>query len=123
MANEYTLGIYTFEKNPGEMDIPESKKIVAEVETYAGSAVFQWDAIIQGQSVVLKWNTMTSDMYNELRTLYIGTGEVDFIPHDGYTYHVIVTNLFAQYFKYYDSAIQYLKNVELTLNIRSVSAV
>ena len=119
----YQLGSYTFALNPIEMDILESKKEVAEVKTYTGSSVFQWDALISGESVTMYWPTMTLTMYAQLRTLYLSASEIAFVPGDGYTYQVIVTDLNGEYFKYLTGATAYRKEVKLTLNIRSQTAV
>lgn len=121
MAN-YTLGGYVFEKNPGEMDIPESKKETAEVKTHGGSELFHWDATIKGQQIVLKWSAISMTMYEQLRTLYLSNDEVTFDPDGSYTYEVVVTDLSAKYLKYYSGDFQYVKDVKLTLNIRSSEA-
>ena len=123
MTTAFVLSSYTFEANPESMDPPESKKTVAEVGTYAGSAVFQWGASIVGQSIVLSWPAMSTTMYNQLRTLYISTEEVTFNPQESYTYGVIVTNLDGKYYKAALNSIAYRKDVELTLNIRSSTPV
>jgi len=119
----YTLGGYTFEGNPEKMTPPESKKTVAEVDTYSGSAIFQWPALIVGQKTKLTWPSMTETMYAQLRTLYLSQDAAAFVPDDGYTYQVIVVDLDGEYFKYVLNSIPFRKDVELTLNIRSQTAV
>lgn len=122
MAN-WSIGAYTFERNPIEADKPDSEKTVAEVKTYSGSALFQWSPTIEGQSVKLTWKIMSATMYAQLRTLYLSTSEVTFSCWDDYTYQVVVTNLKCDLFLFRNADLQFLKNVEMTLNIRSAAAV
>lgn len=118
----FELGGYTFECNPKEMDIPESKKTVAEVKTYDGSALFQWDASIVGQSITLGWPAMSTTMYEQIRALYLSTSEITFDPKESFMYQVIVTDLTGSYFKAALNSIEYVNDIELTLNIRSSTA-
>lgn len=119
----YTLGGYTFEGNPQKMDPPESQKTVAEAETHGGSELFQWDASIVGESITLSWPTMSLTMYNQLRSFYLSPEAITFVPNDSYTYQVVVTNLDGDYFELLLESLAYRKDVELTLNIRSQTAI
>lgn len=113
------LDSYTFPENPQEMDLLESKKVVAKVDTYSGGAIFQWDATIQGVSVALSWDNMSETFYQNLRTKYLSTSSVVFDPKNGSTYNVIVEELSGRYIQYGLEDIPHRKNVELILNIRS----
>lgn len=117
--DKMTLGSYTFAENPQRSDLVESYKDVATVKTYGGSAVFQWDVTIIGKEIDLEWDSMSTTMYGELRTLYVDDSSVVFDPQNGNTYNVIVTNLEG---KYYDSGLEdiaYRQDVTLTLHILS----
>lgn len=118
MANQ-SLGSYTFMHDPEEMTIPESKKTVSTVDTYSGSAVFQWPALIEGQEVELAWNLMTAEQYEELRALYISTEVIVWNPQYLGTYEVIVTRLEGKYLSCVFNDKPYRFKVKLVLNIRS----
>ena len=113
------LDSYTFPENPQNMDLIESKKSVASVVTFSGSAVFQWDATLEGVLVSLTWDNMSETMYNNLRTKYLSTDSVVFDPKTGTTYNVIVENLSGSYVQYGLDDIPHRKDIELILNIRS----
>lgn len=113
------LDSYTFPENPQTIDLIESKKTVAKVETYSGGAIFQWDATIQGTTVVLKWDDISEAFYTALRAKYVSTDIVVFDPKNGSTYNVIVEDLVGTYVQYGLEDIPHRKGIELTLNIRS----
>ena len=115
----HILGSYTFYRNPHTLSIPETKKPVSVVETWGGSAIFQWDALISGQSIEMTWPGMEASMYEELRTLYLEDDSVVWNPQNGSTYNVIVTNLEGEYIEAGHAESPYRKNVMMTLNIRS----
>ena len=114
------LDSYTFVENPQEMDLIEAQKTVAKVTTYGGSALFQWEENIQDLSVVLRWDNITETFWDNLRTKYLSTDIVVFNPQNGSTYNVIVEGLIGRYVQYGLEDIPVRKDVELTLNIRSV---
>jgi len=110
---------YEFLRNPLTMTIPESKKTVSIVDTYSGSAIFQWTTLLQGSIVILKWKWMYLSMYDALRTKYQSMDEAVWDTDASATYNVIVTNLKGEYFEAALDKVAYRANVELTLNIRS----
>lgn len=118
--DKMVLDSYTFPENPQEIDLVEAKKTVATVQTYGGQAVFQWSSNIQDLSVVLRWDNVSETFWDNLRTKYLSTSSVVFNPQNGDTYNVIVENLIGKYVQYGLEAIPHRKDVELTLNIRSV---
>ena len=115
-----SIGDLTFAIDPNLMDIPESKKSVATVDTYTGSVIFQWDAILEGVEVELKWNWMTLAFYTALRTKYLTTDAYVWDPDTGDTYNVIMINLDGSYFEEALSKIAYRKDITLRLSIRSL---
>jgi hypothetical protein len=118
MAN-HSLGSYTFEDNPETLTIPESKKTVSTVQTYAGSAVFQWPALIQGREIELFWTLMTVAQYEQLRALYVSEAAVTWDPQYLGTYEVIVTDLTGTYCAGVFDQKPYRFDVRMVLNIRS----
>lgn len=117
----HILDTYTFDWNPDELTIPESKKIVAEAKTHDGSEIFQWDAIIKGEKIVMIWKLMSIAQYNELRTLYLSPDTVVWNPqYNAVTYNVIVTGLQGKYSHVHLDDLPYRTDVELTLSIRSI---
>lgn len=117
--DKMVLDSYTFPENPQEMSLIESKKTIATVETYVGSAIFQWPAEIQGKLVILKWDNISETFYSNLRSKYVSTSTVVFNPQTGTSYNVIVEELIGEYIQYGIEDIPHRKDVELTLNIRS----
>lgn len=120
------LGDYTFEWLPDSMTIPEVKKTVAVVPTYSGSAIFQWDPLIQGEQVTLKWNFCSIEQYDALRAEYFKTASVLWVTDQmsGETplnYNVMVINLVGTYFDVHLDDLPYRKDVTLTLDIRSAT--
>jgi hypothetical protein len=120
-----TLGGYTFYWDPDVMSIPEKKKMVAVAETYGGSAIFEWAAILQGTKVVLEWDMMPKGMYKKLREQYLATGtEYVWNPQTGgNTYTVRIVGLEGTYFGTVHHEGHYRRNVKLTFDIRSLAAV
>ncbi|MDY0324794.1 MAG: hypothetical protein RBQ87_01305 [Candidatus Cloacimonadaceae bacterium] len=122
ILDKMILDGYVFPLNPSTMPIPESKKLVSEVKTYSGSAIFQWPEVIQGQDVDLTWTYMSAAQYEQLRTIYLKDQVVTFDPKYLGTYGVIVKNLTG---KYHDGAfhqVPFRIDVEMKLNIRSFTA-
>lgn len=119
MAIAHELGGYTFEFNPERLTIPESKKGVSKVKTYTGSAIFQWPAVIQGQSVSMFWTVLTIEQYNELRTLYLSADTITWDPKYLGVYQVVVEDLKGKYIDGVLDINPHRTDVELILNIRS----
>ena len=117
-----SLGAYTFALNPASMDIPESKKTFAEAKTYAGSAIFQWPALIQGETVELTWAYMSAAQYEALRAMYLSEAAVTFNPQYLGTYQVVVSHLEGKYLDSVYNANPYRWDVRMKLNIRSFTA-
>ena len=114
------LDSYTFVENPQEMDLIEAKKVVATIQTYGGSAIFQWAENVQDLSIVLRWDNITETFWDNLRTKYLSTDSVVWDPKTGgSTYNVIVEDLIGKYIQSGLEDIPARKDVELTLNIRS----
>jgi len=119
------LGGYTFYWDPDNVTIPEKQKQVAVTDTYGGSAIFEWAAILEGTKVQLEWDMMPKGMYKTLRTMYLQTG-VTFVwdPNTGgNTYNVVMEALEGAYMGTVHHEGQFRQNVKLTLNIRSLAAV
>jgi hypothetical protein len=117
------LGGYTFTWDPDIMTIPESKKTVGRVKTYSGSAIFQWDAILEGTEVTLKWNLMPSPQYENLRLKYLSTDIIEWVPGVGSgSFYVAVINLEGEFIEVLNADISYRENVVLQLEIRSIAS-
>ena len=117
------LGGYTFTWDPDIMTIPESKKTVGRVKTYSGSAIFQWDAILEGTEVTLKWTLMPSPQYENLRLKYLSTDIIEWVPGVGSgSFYVAVINLEGEFIEVLNADISYRENVVLQLEIRSIAS-
>lgn len=119
-----SLGGYTFYWDPDKMGIPEKKKDVSRVKTYGGSAVFEWEAILQGTLVPLEWNFMPKGMYNALRAMYLQTGQTFVWDPDtgGNTYNVKILDCSAEYHEVLNHGGPWRQKVKLILDIRSFAA-
>lgn len=115
-----SIGDLTFAIDPNLMSIPESKKSVATVETYTGSVIFQWGAILEGVEIELKWKWMDLTFYNALRTKYLTTDSYVWDPDTGDTYNVIIVGLDGAYFEEALGKIIYRKDITLRMSIRSI---
>lgn len=120
-----TLGGYTFYWDPDVMSIPEKQKTVAVTQTYGGSALFEWEAILQGTKVVLEWNFMPKGMYKKLRQQYLNTATIyEWNPQTGgNTYNVRMVGLEGQYFGTVQHEGLYRRNVKLTFDVRSKATI
>ena len=120
-----TLGGYTFYWNPDVMSIPEKQKDVAVTKTYGGSAVFEWDAILEGTQVQLEWSMMPNGMYKKLRTQYLQTGTLFVWDPEtgGNTYNVRIVKLEGSYFTTVHHEGGLRRNVKLTFDIRSLQSI
>lgn len=98
--------------------------MVAETQTYGGSAIFEWDALLVGTQVVLEWNFMPKGMYKKLREQYIQTGvDFEWNPQTGGNrYTVRMVDLEGDYFGTVHHEGDFRRNVKLTLSIRSLAA-
>jgi hypothetical protein len=124
-TGQQKLGGYTFYWDPDNMTIPEKQKQVAVADTYGGSAIFEWAALLEGTQVQLEWDMMPKGMYKQLRTMYLQTG-VTFVwdPNTGgNTYTVVIEKLEGAYMGTVLHEGQFRQNVKLTLNIRSLAAI
>lgn len=115
-----SLGGYTFYWNPDKMTIPEKKKTFSRVETYTGSAIFEWSAILEGTVVTLEWGFMPKGMYNALRAKYLQTGTVFVWNPDtgGNTYNVRIQDLTGEYHEVVHHGGAWRQKVKLLLDIR-----
>jgi len=126
---EQKLGNYSFVDDPEKMGIPESKKTVASVNTYATTAIFQWPAIISGQKLELFWSFMTAAQYDSLRTIYLSDSIITWIPkpatleYAGASYQVAVTGFEGSYNDATFHHQPYRFDVKLTLHIVSESEI
>ncbi len=119
-----TLGGYTFYWNPDKMSIPEKKKVVAIERTYGGSAIFEWDAILEGTRVTLEWGYMPKGQYNALRERYLQTG-VTFVWNPetgGNTYNVKIASLTGEYHEVVNHGGAWRQRVKMLLDIRSFAS-
>jgi lipase chaperone LimK len=116
-----SLGGYTFEKNPSEMTVIKSGKIIASVLTYSSVAVFSWGTLIAGKTLDLRWKGMSLTMFEQLQTLYEADASVAFFPDidSGTTYTVEIMKFNGDYHLSQSDAADYRVNVEMDLLILS----
>ena len=115
------LGTVTFTWDPTRITPPEQYKPVASVKTFGGSAVFQWDARLQGAEVELYWDWMGETQFTNIRAVYLATDVVEFNPNaagGGDTYYVIVKSLTSKYFEVANRDQPYREDVRMVLEIR-----
>lgn len=120
-----SLGGYTFYWDPDKMGIPEKRKSFSRVQTYTGSAIFEWSAILEGTEITLEWNFMPKGMYNALRAKYLQTG-VTFVwnPNTGgNTYNVRIKDLIGEYHDVVNHGGAWRQKVKLALDIRSKESI
>jgi hypothetical protein len=115
------LNGYIFPVNPLKVTLPESKKTVSIVETYTGSAIFQWEAFLEGTIVELWWKWMTAEQYEQLRTIYLALDSVVWDQTSTKAYTVLVTKLEGEYVEAGLEDQAYRFEVKLELNIRSTA--
>lgn len=104
MAN-MTLGAYTFESNPAEIDGVIQKVVPnAKVDTYASVAHFAWPALYAGQEKVLDWDYMTTDQYETHLAQYEAAASLVWDPGDGHsparTFNVVIRSFTGKYHLY-----------------------
>jgi hypothetical protein len=119
------LGTYDFYWDPDRMTIPEKQKTVAVADTYGGSAIFEWAAILEGTRVKLEWDYMPKGMYTQLRLMYLQTGTLfEWNPNTGgNTYDVFIEKLEGAYMGTVLHEGQFRQNVTLILNIRGLHTI
>ncbi len=115
------IGSTIFTWDPDMMTIPESKKTVSRVATYAGSAIFQWSDFIEGTEITLKWDLMPAAQYSALRSKYLTTDTYEWNPglSGGETYNVKIIDMSGSYVEVLHDDIAYRKDVVIVLDIRS----
>jgi hypothetical protein len=119
-----SLSGYTFEWDPDETSMPYSSKTVAEVQTFGGTELFEWEASIVGKEVVLKWDHMEVGMFNALRRRYLVMGTTYVWDPDigGNTFNVVIKDFSGKYLRNFtenSSYVNYRENVVMVLSIRS----
>ena len=115
------LGEYVFPLNPLKVTLPDSKKTVAIVGTYTGSALFQWPAFLEGTVVTLWWKWMTVAQYEQLRTFYLSQELIVWDQTASKAYTVYVTDLNGEYIEAALEDQAYRFEITLELNIRATT--
>jgi hypothetical protein len=113
---------YVFQWNPDRMTIPVREKLVAEVNTYGGSEVFQWPPLYRGTRITLEWNYMPALQWKRLRSKYLKTDRTYIYDPDagGQTYNVTITRMSGKYHDVVHSEGDYRSDVVVQLSIRSL---
>ncbi len=119
MSNQ-TLGSYQFEWNPEKWTIPRKEKYYGKVLTYESVGFFSFGMSIVGKEIVLEWDWMSLEQWNELDTLFQADAGCVWLPGDGNTYNVEMLHLDGAYFEVVDLDLAYRRNVKLTLMIMSI---
>lgn len=118
------LGDYTFETNPEDsFEIIKSEKSSAKLDTYTGVAFFSWGMILAGTVILLKWNAMSTAMFDELDNIYQADASTTFVPSNdsqGDSYDVEIMSLKGKYHMELEGT--YRKDVELELLITGITA-
>lgn len=121
LMDKQSIGSVVFYRNPNTMNPPDSKKTVAVVDTYSGSAVFQWEDILQGTNVTLGWDWMSKSEYELLRDMYLTTDTYNWVSrYNSQIYTVLLTNINGRLIEDGLDNVAYRKEVTLELNIRSL---
>lgn len=120
-----SLGGYTFFWDPDRMTIPEKKKDVGVQKTYGGSAIFEWNPLLQGTRIDLKWDFMPRGMYKKLRQLYTQVGQTfEYDPNvGGNTYYVKIIELSGGYHDVVNADGKFRADVTLSLDCRALATI
>ncbi len=121
MANQF-LNSYEFEWNPDRWTIPKPEKFSAHVLTYQSVGYFSFGLSIVGKEIILEWDWMTLDQWNELDMIYQSDAGCVWVPGDGNFYNVEILNFDGAYFEVVALDIAYRRNVKLLLMILSVGS-
>ena len=92
-----TLGGYEFEWNPSQYTIPKEDKSYSVVQTYSSAAYFSWGTSIIGKEIVVEWEMMPADDFDQIQTLLEADAEVVWVPGNGSSYNVEVADLQGRY--------------------------
>jgi hypothetical protein len=120
------LGTLYFTKNPYSMTIIRPDRFCSHVLTYSSVGFFSWGSSIIGKEVLLKWNVMPIDQYEDIQDLWEADATVIFDPQDGenLTYDVEILDLQGEYsFGVADGDPGFRKNVILKLLILSSDSI
>ena len=120
MGNQ-TLNGVTFEWDPDDQTLPESYIPTSVIDTWNGSAIFQWPERLVGVEVISKWEWMSVEQYNMIRAIYLSTSVVPWYPGpDAGTdiYNVLITTFTGELLKTHLYDQPYRANVLLVFNIR-----
>jgi hypothetical protein len=113
------LGSYTFYWNPDRWDEPREAKSSSVLNTYSSVAYFSWGLLLPGKRILLEWNWMLVDQWNQLRAIYEADVPVIWDPENGNLYNVEVMNLDGQLAEVVGIAGQRRENVKVSLVIIS----
>ena len=116
------LGGYNFVWNPDTVTIPEMKKSVSRLETYQGSAIFQWASFLEGTTVELWWEWLSEAQYEALRNQYLSLDPRKWIASQTEAFIVYVTNLGGKYIETGLDEFPYRMDVQMTLDLRSTTS-
>jgi hypothetical protein len=119
MANQMSLGAYTFALNPTGFTMPVKKRAVSAVETVAGVEVFSWGTFIEGTPLVLEWGKMSPAQFNQFNSLLEADAQVVFNPQTGTSYNIELVSLAGEYHLDQTANAPWRKNVRLELLIVS----
>lgn len=117
------LGNYVFSWTPDRMTPVQRIKPFGQVSTYSGSAIFQWTPLLQGVPIVLEWDMMQEDQYQQLKVKYASTSLYEFNPDDrGLSYNVTVKTLNGKYIDTVRNQQPYRLDVQLVMVIESAAS-
>jgi len=117
------LGNYTFNWKPDKITPVQRIKPFGQVNTYSGSAIFQWTPLLQGVPIVLEWDMMEEDQYQQLKIKFLSTSVYEFNPDNrGQSYNVIVRTLNGKYIDTVNNEQPYRLDVQLVMVIESAAS-
>ena len=96
----HTLGSVTFDYLPDDFTMPRPQKSVSVQDTYSGVVVFSWGVLSAGQRISLKWDLMSSALFDLIDAIYAADANVVWNPDQtsGVTYTVSVLGLDGKLF-------------------------
>lgn len=114
------LGTYEFDWNPDRWTIPKEEKFYGKVLTYSSVGYFSFGLSIIGKEILLEWDWMSVDQFNELNQLYISDIGYIWGPKDGFLYNVEILSFDGAYFETTALDAPWRRNVKMVLMILSI---
>jgi len=112
-----SLGDYEFNWPPDRWSIPKSEKYSGRVLTYDSAAFFSFGTSIAGKEILLEWDIMEAEQFEELENLYLDDESKTWDPGNGWIYTVEIISLEGSYGDVVGYDMPYRFNVRMLLMI------